>query len=83
MRELYFEEPVQAMIQDPDEPNVWLKGIVFRDFFLCGCSGEVYDLDEIARVFNDPKFGYIFLYKNWNALDEEIRGDLFPRGYIG
>lgn len=84
MEKLYFYEPIQAMVQDPDESDVWLKGIVYRDFFLCCCSGEVYNLDDIARAFNDdPKFGYIFLYRKWSAIDEDIRGDLFPRGYVG
>lgn len=44
----YYKTPVQLRVEDPNgEEGKYLYGIGFGKVFICGCCGNVFELEEL------------------------------------
>lgn len=71
----YFEVPTQVKFWDI-EGDHYLGGIAFRDEIICGCCGNVFDINEIYESAPDTlEEDPIVVYDTWVNLSSEILGD--------
>lgn len=75
MKYEYFEVPTQVKIWDYGNGN-YLGGIAYRDEFICGCCGGVFDINKIYESAPDTlEEDPIIVYDNWVDISQDICGD--------
>ncbi len=67
----YFLVPVQAFAEfeeDDDGEKVVKGGIVYKNEFICGCCGNVYQ-------FKDKWIKKLYVYEDWVDVSDQITGE--------
>ena len=80
---VYFLQPTQVMYFDYREENEprLLTGIAFRQEIICGCCGDVIDINKLVKA--GKREGHnkvVFPYNTWEDISEAIDGGEYPPG---
>lgn len=65
----WYDVPTQVKVESTDDPDGWDYGIAYQGYFICGCCGGVFELDELAED------GLEIVDLPWVSLHDEIKGE--------
>lgn len=65
----WYDVPTQVKVESTDDSDGWDYGIAYQGYFICGCCGEVFELDELAED------GLEIVDLPWVSLHDEIKGE--------
>lgn len=67
-RKYFYDLPTQLKVEDPDgAEESYIYGIGYRDEFICGCCGGVFELEELNED------GLEIIELDWVDISETIR----------
>lgn len=75
VNDLYYNHPVQVRFWDAGR-KMFLGGVAFRDYVICGCCGKVClirDIVDEANLLDNINEDDAIVELAWNNIDKAIR----------
>ena len=70
---MYFPTPTQVKYYDADGDR-YIGGIGWRHYIICGCCGQLIDIDDVLE-FTPADKSAIIIAEYWEDISYELGGD--------